>query len=381
MAKKRIIGIALAAVLAVGIVGIVVAGRPASAPDTVKSASGKTLTVVHGVIGSEKKPFFDDPAVKAVFAANGYDVQVTTAGSRQIATSVDLTDQDFVFPSSAPAAEKIRAEKKAKTTYSPFYSPMAIATFTPIVKLLEAGGLASQDAAGTWHLDMAAYLKAVAAGTRWNQLPGAAATYNSSRTMLIASTDIRQSNSAAMYLALSSYVANNSNVVSTPEQQAAIIDQVTSLFLDQGYSASSSDGPFEDYLSQGVGSKPMVMVYEAQFLGRQMSSTDVTKDMVLMYPSPTAFSKHTVVPLTGSGDAVGALLQDDAKLAELAAGHGFRPANNQVFTKTLTAHKLAVPPTPVDVIDPPSYETLESMITVIGNHYQSAVPPDTSTSK
>lgn len=376
MAKKRIIGIALAAVLVVGIVGVIVAGRPAADSNDAASAPKAGLTAVHGVIGSEKKPFFDDPAVQKVFAANGYDVQVTTAGSRQIATTVDLAGQDFVFPSSATAAEKIRSEQKAKSTYSPFYSPMAIATFTPIVKLLEAGGLASQDAAGTWHLDMAAYLKAVTAGTRWNQLPGAAATYNSARSIFIASTDIRQSNSAAMYLAISSYVANGDNIVTDPAQQAALIDQMTTLFLGQGYSASSSDAPFEDYLSQGIGSKPMVMVYEAQFLGRQMSSHDVSKDMILMYPSPTAFSKHTVVPLTDIGDAVGQLLQNDPKLAELAAVHGFRPANGQVFTKTLTAHKLSVPPTPVDVIDPPSFETLESMITEIGGHYQSAAPTD-----
>jgi len=40
---------------------------------------------------------------------------------------------------------------------------------------------------------------------------------------------------------------------------------------------------------------------------------------VLMYPSPTVLSKHTVVPLTPSGDKVGQLLASDPKLAKLAA--------------------------------------------------------------
>jgi hypothetical protein len=379
MEKKRILGIALAVVIVVGIAGVLVSGKIGGG--TAQTA-GQSLTVVHGVIGSEKKPFFDDPGVKQVFADHGLDVQVTTAGSRQIATTVDLTGQDFVFPSSATAAEKIRKVKNAKTTYSPFYSPIAIATFKPIADLLTAAGIASKDAAGVWHFDMAAYLAAVAAGTRWNQLPGAAATYNSSRAMLIASTDVRQSNSAAMYLAISSYVANGNNIVSTPAQQAALLAPMSGLFLNQGYSAASSDSPFEDYLSQGIGSKPMVLVYEAQFLDRQMSSTDVTNDMLLMYPTPTVFSKHTVVPLTSTGDTVGALLQNEPTLAALAAVHGFRPADAQLFAKTLAEHQLPAPASLIDVVDTPSYETLESMITDIGAQYQTVAPPDvTPTSK
>lgn len=388
---KRVIGLALALVLVIAIVAVIVVTRAGPGSGAAGGSGGnsgtKTLTVVSGVIGSEKKPFFLDPEVKKVFASHGYDVQVVTAGSRQIATTVDLSKVDFVFPSSAPAAQKIKQKTGVSTVYAPFYSPMAIATFTPIVHLLQNAGIATQDAAGTWHLDVAKYLAAVAAGTRWNQLPGAAALYNSSRSMLISSTDIRQSNSAAMYLSIASYVANGQNVVSSDAQQSAVIDQMASLFLQQGFSASSSEEPFDDYLSQGIGSKPMVMIYEAQFLGREMNAdtaSSITKDMVLMYPSPTVLSKHTVVPLTKSGDAVGQLLVNDPKLAKLAAQYGFRPADPSVFTAELKAHSIAEPPIPVDIIDPPSYETLESMIQSISTRYDStttggasAAPPST----
>jgi hypothetical protein len=373
---RRVAGLALAALLVVGIVAAIVWGtRGTESPGGSAVAAGD-LTAVTGVIGSEKKPFFEDPEVKAIFAEYGLDVQVTTAGSRQIATSVDLTGVDFVFPSSAPAAEKIKRETGASTVYAPFYSPMAIATFTPIVDLLAVAGVASQDSAGTWHLDMAAYLAAVEAGTRWNQLPGAADLYNSSRSVLISSTDIRQSNSAAMYLSISSYVANGDAVVSSTAAQSAVIDEVASLFLEQGFSASSSEAPFEDYLSQGIGSKPMVMVYEAQFLGRQMSdegSSAITDDMLLMYPDPTVLSKHTVVPLSDAGNTVGELLTTDPRLARLAARYGFRPADASVFADQLAEHGLAVPPNPVNIIEPPSYESLESMISEISSRYETPV--------
>ena len=381
---KRAIGLVLAGLLIVGVVIVVVGGRlfggtTGTAPVTTD------LAVVHGVIGSEKKPFFDDPAVRAVFAEKGLDVAVVTAGSRQIATSVDLTGVDFVFPSSAPAAEKIRREAGARSVFSPFYSPLAIATFLPIVTLLQSARIANQDAAGTWHLNVAEYLKAVAAGTRWNQLPGAAASYNSSRSILISSTDIRQSNSAAMYLAIASYVANGESVISSADAEAAVIDPMAALFLQQGFSASSSEAPFEDYLSQGIGSKPLVMIYEAQFLGRQMSATGrsaITPDMVLMYPDPTVLSKHTVVPLSEQGSQVGELLQSDPRLARLAAQYGFRPADPAVFTAALADNGLTVPASPVNVIDPPSYETLEAMITTISARYDTPLAsPDANVDK
>jgi hypothetical protein len=51
---------------------------------------------------------FADPEVKHVFAASGLVVEVDNAGSREIATSTYLDDYDFAFPSSAPAAGKIK---------------------------------------------------------------------------------------------------------------------------------------------------------------------------------------------------------------------------------------------------------------------------------
>jgi hypothetical protein len=378
---KRTIGIVLAIALVGGIAAAIVFGRHGAAPSANStSGSDKHLTLVTGVIGSEDAPFFADPQVEKIFKQHGLNVQVTTAGSRQIATTVNLKGVDFVFPSSAPSAVALEQKTGKSTVFAPFYSPMAIATFKPIVQILKSAGIASQDSDGIWHLNMAAYLKAVTAGTRWNQLMGASSLYNSSNSLLISSTDIRQSNSAAMYLSMASYVANGNNVVSSATQQSNVINQMGNLFLEQGFSASSSAEPFNDYLSQGIGSKPMVMIYESQFLGEEMDKTQsgaITKDMVLMYPDPDVFSKHTVVPLTATGTKVGQLLVGDPTLSKLAALYGFRPASPAVFTSVLKAHNLTVPTLPVNVVDPPDYNTLESMIESISDRYTEPAPTAT----
>jgi len=100
--------------------------------------------------------------------------------------------------------------------------------------------------------------------------------------------------------------------------------------------------------------------------------------MLLMYPEPNVFSKHTLVPLTDNGKKVGDLLVTDARLQRLAAQYGFRPADATAFSDTLTSNGVAVPPSPVNVVEPPSFETLESMITQISARYDTPAPSNTN---
>jgi hypothetical protein len=366
---KRAAALLLAAVLGIGVLTAIVI----SVRGRAGVASGQPLTAVRGVIGSEKQPFFSDPEVTRAFHNQGLDVKVDTAGSRQIAASIDLSHYDFAFPAGVPAAEKIKRDHKATTSYAPFYTPMAIASFRPIADLLVKAGVA-KDQGGYYTFDMQAYLKLVAQNARWNSLPNNT-TYSVGNSILITSTDIRTSNSAAMYLSIASYVANGNNIVQDPSQGAAVLPQVEPLFLRQGYTSSSSEGPFEDYLTIGIGKTPLVMIYEAQFVARAAANDgSITKDMVLMYPSPTVYSKHTLVPLNATGDRVGKLLATDPELQRLAIKYGFRTNDTAAFTKFVAAHKVTLPPTLYNVIEPPTYDTLESMISTIQQHLQGAKP-------
>jgi hypothetical protein len=129
---RRIIGVALSALLVLGMLGVgawkVFGGsRPSRAGAVAAEGASNPadLTSVRAVVGSEKKAFFADPDVKAIFARSGISVVVDTAGSREIATSTDLKAYDVAFPSSAPAAERIKRKHETVGVYSPFYSPMA----------------------------------------------------------------------------------------------------------------------------------------------------------------------------------------------------------------------------------------------------------------
>jgi hypothetical protein len=59
---------------------------------------------------------------------------------------------------------------------------------------------------------------------------------------------------------------------------------------------------------------------------------------------------------------LGEALQNDPELQQLAAKHGFRTVNPTVFTKVTTGSGRTPPAQLSQVIDPPRYEILESMI-------------------
>jgi hypothetical protein len=78
------------------------------------------------------------------------------------------------------------------------------------------------------------------------------------------------------------------------------------------------------------------------------------------------FSRHTLVPLNPAGDRVGELLSDNPELIKLAAEYGFRPTDPRPFTDALAAKGLPAPPTLVNVVEPPNYDTLERMLAGLG---------------
>lgn len=351
---RRVLSIVVALVLTGLLIVVLVRECSPSAPAPV---------AVTGVIGSEKLPFFADPAVKEVFLANGIDLRVDPAGSRQIATTVNLTGYDFAFPSSSPAADKLLAARPAARTYAPFLSPMVVVTFQPIADLLTSAGVVAQ---GSTTFDVKRYLELTRAGTRWDQLPNNT-TFPARKDFLLATTEPCQSNSAAMYLGITSYVANADAVVPDPASGGALAPSLAPLFRDQGYLPPTTEVLFEDYLATGMGRVPMAIVYEAQYLSEQLAPKPLLQPgSVVLYPNPTVFSRHTLVPLTPMGDRVGELLSTDPTLLRLAAEHGFRTNDPRQLADVLSARGLPPLPTLVNVVEPPNYDTQEAMLTGMG---------------
>ena len=339
-----------------------------TAQQTAKLEAARQVSV-RGLIGSEKEAYFADPRVVKALAAQGITVSVEKAGSRAIAARYDASKYDFGFPSGAPAAAQLKAQAKAAAVFNPFYTPMVFASWRPIAEILVANGIAERKGDIYYVVDLPGLMALVDKGTRWRELKKSEA-FATSKAVLVNSTDVRTSNSAAMYLALASYLANNQQIVQSQEDVDRVLPVVAPLFLRQGFQEQSSAGPFEDYLALGMGKAPLLMAYESQLIAFWLKHPDKFKSndaggMVVMYPKPTVYSKHVLVPYTPAGVRLGTVLENDPALRALAHEYGYRTGGEQRGPELWAQRGIAVPEVLVDVIDPPSNEWLERMTVAI----------------
>ena len=154
------------------------------------------------------------------------------------------------------------------------------------------------------------------------------------------------------------------------------MDRLAPLFLRQGFVASSSEEPFDDYLVQGMGKSPMVMIYESQFIQRAAAADgSITAGHGADVPGPDdLLEAHVRRPDAGRHPARRLPDQRSGDAVAWRPQYGFRTTDTAAFTKFVADHKLAVPATLINVIDPPTYETLEAMITRLEAAYSGAGP-------
>ena len=369
MIARRALALGLAALLLAGVGGGVWYSRTALVNNQQAQLAQQQAITARGLIGSEKEPFFQDERVRAVLERHGVTVNVQKAGSRSIANSYDAKQFDFGFPSGAPAAAQLKAAAKASNVYTPFYTPIVLASWKPIAEILMANGIVSKRDDFYYVIDLPALLQLAEKGARWRDLKDSAA-FSTGKAVLPASTDVRSSNSAAMYLALASYVLNGQQVVQSQGDLDRVLPLVAPLFLRQGFQESSSAGPFEDYLALGMGKAPLLVAYESQLVEFWLKHPQrKSSDMVMLYPQPTLYSKHVLVPFTPAGDRVGQLLESDPELRALAQEYGFRTGGNTHGPELWAKQGVRAPEQLVDVIEPPSQEWLERMIVNIEQRF------------
>lgn len=321
-----------------------------------------------GVIALDVEPYFQDARVQKRLADLGFRLKTTRIGSRDMAARV-VKDQtpEFLYASGVVAGNQIvDAAKKAgvpATMVSPIYTPMVIASWKPIAKILAANQMASENN-GVWSVDTAKLTQAMVDKKRWKELKDAK-DYDVNKSVLVSTTDVRKSNSAAMYLALTAYAVNGSEVVADREAAQKAANTVLGLFKRQGYQENYVNGNFDDYASIGIGKTPLAFIYENQMVSYALAKKGLADGMLLLYPQPTLFNKVVFVATTDRAKRLGEALANDVELQHLAVQFGFRIADSAFFTQTVSAVGLTVDERITQVIDPPSFELMAQMIEAI----------------
>ena len=332
---------------------------------------GMQTVELSGVIALDVEPYFKDPRVIKSLADNGFRLNVTRIGSRDMAQRVAPAGAaggpDFMFPSGIVAANQILdAAKRANQTgtqYTPFYTPMVIASWKPIAGILQANGLATPLTGGAYSVDLAKLVALMQAKTRWKDMKSSSA-FDVNKSVLVSTTDVRKSNSGAMYLALAAYALNNNELPGDRATAELVAKKTADLFKRQGYQENYVNGNFDDYIAIGIGKTPMAFIYENQMIAYALSKP-VSADMTLLYPSPTIVNKVVFVAMNERSKRLGELLTTNAELLNIGLEYGFRTSDSAAFLQKAQAAKLGVDEKLNNLIDPPSFETMSLMIDVV----------------
>lgn len=326
-----------------------------------------SAVALKGLIALDVEPYFKDPRVVAALTARKIPVAVTRVGSRDMAGKVAPgSTPDFFFSSGVVAANQIvdaaRRANVPATQSAPFHTPLVIASWEPIAKILVANGIAKPAAPKVYGLDMGKLVQVMLAKKRWKDLKDSGA-YDVSRSVLVSTTDLRRSNSGAMYLALTSQALLGDVVADHATGQATAL-KLAELFKRQGYQENYVDGNFDDYVAIGIGKAPMAFIYENQLV-RFALTKKVGTDMVLLYPQPTIVNKVVFVAMNERAKALADALANDPVLQGVAVEYGFRIADTDRFVAALKPTGLEVEPRLTQVVDPPAAEIMFEMIDVV----------------
>ncbi|MBT1162602.1 substrate-binding domain-containing protein [Bifidobacterium sp. SO1] len=333
LTKSKIFGLVSLVVVVIVILGTIVWRQSQPKPVEIQE--------VNGYLGGEKIGLFDDDEFAKLAEQSGLKVNYRKAGSLAM-MDADRAGMDYLFPSSRAAVEYGKA-KGVDTSNADivFNSPIVIYTHKTVADALVGSGIMSKDSAGAYHLDMAKAVDAMTNNKTWADV-GYQNGYGQFR---IDSTDPVKSNSGNEYAALVATVLNGGQPATT-DSVARDSAKIKAIFAKSGWMETSSEDSFNQFLTLGVGSKPMMIGYESQLLDLAVNQPDAFKqvkdDVVIVYPTPTVWSTHTLIALDDKGSQLLKLLKSEAVQKLAWERHGFRAAN---FAGTDSIKRFNVPGT------------------------------------
>lgn len=280
--------------------------------------------VVTGYLGGEKISLFEDEQFIQLAADRGLVVNYKKAGSYAMMTA-DLEGMDYLFPSSQAAAAYGNAQGvSAVSSDIVLNSPIVVYTYRDVADSLVTSGIVSKNG-DVYTLDVAAAVDAMLQNKTWADV-GYADGYGQFR---IDSTDPEKSNSGNEWAALIATVMNDGSPATVESVQRDAAD-IRAIFAKSGWMETSSEDSFNQFLTLGKGSKPMMVGYESQVLDLAVNDPDtyaqVADDLVVCYTTPTVWSTHVFIALDENGESLRDLLMSDEVQRLAWERHGFRGA-------------------------------------------------------
>lgn len=326
------------------------------------SSPSQPAVTVKGYYGGEKSNFLKNPRVVEILKDRyGITVDGRKAGSTEMVNSIPLTPQDdFIWPSNMVSLA-IYKEKGGTIAGSAniFNSPLVLYTHEPIRQALETQGIVQKIDNTYYVVDMAKLVSMVADKTKWKDI----GLPQLSGSVQIRTTDPNFSNSGFMFAGLLASIINDGELPDGTTIQPHLAT-LQDFFKKLGFMEQSSSDLFQQYLTTGMGGKPIVAGYESQLIEFKLERPDLADQLgkyVALYPMPTVWSSHPLIARTGNGKRLLEALKDPEIQKIAWTQHGFRSGLGA--TSDPAAVGIAsIPQDITAVVDMPSPEVMEKIL-------------------
>jgi hypothetical protein len=339
-------------------------------PETTGPSNPATVlppVTVQGYYGGEKEVFLKDPDVQRILRDKyGITIVAKKAGSIEMVRDLSLSDQtDFLWPSSQVALALYK-QNGGKSTGSDniFNSPIVIYSWAEVTDALIEQKIVAKRGESYYIVDFSRLCQLIADGKRWSEI----GLPQLNGKIAIRTTDPTKSNSGNMFAGLLANVLNKGEVADNAAMDK-LLPELKAIFERLGFKESSSSDLFQQYLTTGVGAKPMIAGYESQLIEFSLQNEAYRKQLKdrlrVLYPEPTVWSSHPLIARSKNGlrllDAF-----KDPEIQDIAwRRHGFRSGLVGVTNSTGVLQTVGVPETISAVIDMPTPEVMDRIIAAL----------------
>lgn len=352
--------------LVAAIVVAVVVANPGDLRRSAADSRGDDLTMVTGYGGALKVSFLTDPEVATILEDRyGLQVEITKAGSIEMLCDLPLDGMDFIWAGDQSSLA-IYSDCGGTMVQSAnvYNSPVVLYSWAPIVDALVDAGIARIESDGAYSVDFNQLVTLISEGTTWEEI-GVEGMHG---RVTIHTTDPARSNSGYLFAGLLANAMNGGEVVNEASVEPLLGD-INAVFDRLGFMESTSGDLFEQFLTTGIGAKPIVAGYESQLLEFLLANPgyrdQVTEDVRILYPRPTVWASHPMVARTEQGALLLEALKDPDIQHIAWAKHGHRSGVVKVRNDLAAMDVPGLTSTISSVVDMPGASAMTRILETI----------------
>ncbi len=360
--NRTILGLAVLGVVAAVSVGVTMVDLSS----VTRSVERREPVTVSMFFGGEKSALLRNEKVRKIIE-DRYKITLdaTKAGSVEMVTTLPSTGKDCLWPSNMVAVELARnSGRTVLGDETIFNSPIVFYAWSDVADALTKAGAVKQRPDGFLAADVSKIGELIAGGARWQEDLGV----NVYGPFKVFSTHPAKSNSGNIWSGLLATVFND-GAPPAESDMGVVLPKVTAYFEAMGHMEASSGDIFENFLKQGMGSRPIIVGYENQmveFLGENANYAELIQDRIrVIYPEPTIFASHPLIALTSTCKRLQEALADP-DLQDIAwSDHGFRTGLIGVENDPGAITGAKLPETVSLVVPMPAAAVMEDIIQAV----------------